>query len=149
LNRKIAFVNKGVLKSFITNPNGSTHIVAIAKEDYWVSDMHSIFAAEASKTTIQAVENAELFVFDYQILENLFPQIPSLEKHFRKLQQKRMLGSLIDRYNLISLNAEERYKLFIETQAEFHSRLPQKDIASYLGIFPESLSRIRRMLMDK
>jgi CRP-like cAMP-binding protein len=147
--RKIAFVNKGLFKAYFTNSEGVEHIITISQEDYWLSDMQTYITGKGSLSSIECIEDAELYCFDYDEIEKLFVAIPRFESHFRKMLQNRLVNLYNDRYDLISLSAEERYISFLNTYPELSQRISQKDIASFLGIFPESLSRIRRHLANK
>jgi CRP-like cAMP-binding protein len=145
-SNKFAYVTKGLFKHYITDGAQGQHILSFSKEDYWIADLHSCVKKMPSVSTIECLEDAELLVFDYDVLEQLFSEIPQLEGHFRKIMQNRLMSSQTDRFNQISLSAEQRYLVFTSNNQDLVQRISLKDIASYLGIFPESLSRIRRNL---
>jgi CRP/FNR family transcriptional regulator, anaerobic regulatory protein len=149
VSRKLAFVNKGLFKSYFTNSEGVEHIIQLSQEDFWLVDMQSYITAKASLSSIECIDEAELYCFDFEDIENLFVKIPRFESHFRLMLQNRIISLHNDRYNLISLSAEERYISFLNQNPEMSQRISQKDIASFLGIFPESLSRIRRHIANK
>lgn len=144
VNRQIGFINKGLFKTYITDQEGIKHNISFACEDFWITDLNSYVTSQGSLSAIECVEDAELFCFHYDDMEELYKKIPKLESHFRIMSQNRMVALYKDRFNLISLSAEERYIKFLNEFPIFVQRISQKDIASYLGIFPETLSRIRR-----
>jgi CRP/FNR family transcriptional regulator, anaerobic regulatory protein len=143
---KFAYVNKGLFKTFIVDGSGGQHVLSFSREDQWISDLHACVRKMPSVSTIECLQDAELLVFEYDELEKLFFEIPKLESHFRIIMQNRLMSSQSDRFNQISLSAEQRYLVFTANNQEIIDRISLKDIASYLGIFPESLSRIRRNL---
>jgi CRP-like cAMP-binding protein len=147
--RKLAFVNKGLFKTYFTSGEGAEHIIQLSEEEYWLADMQSYIQGIGSLSSIECIEDAELYCIDFEDIEKLFVKIPRFETHFRMMLQNRILTLHKDRFNLISLSAEERYIDFLNAKPEIAQRISQKDIASYLGIFPESLSRIRRHLANR
>jgi CRP-like cAMP-binding protein len=145
-SNKFAYVSKGLFKTYIVDGGGGQHVLSFSKEDYWISDLHACVRKMPSASTIECLQDSELLVFEYEDLERLFVEIPRLESHFRQIMQNRLMSSQSDRFNQISLSAEQRYLVFTANNQEIIDRISLKDIASYLGIFPESLSRIRRNL---
>ncbi len=147
--RTLAYVKKGLFKAYIIDHEGTNHNIGFYKEDFWISDSHSYNLGQGCLTNIVALEDSEIICFDHQEMEFLFKQIPKFESHFRCMLERRVAALAKDRFNLISLNAEQRYKQFITENEDLSNRITQKEIASYLGIFPESLSRIRRQMANK
>jgi CRP-like cAMP-binding protein len=143
---KFAYVSKGLFKTYIVDGSGGQHVLSFSKDDQWISDLHACVSKMPSVSTIECLQDAELLVFEYEELEKLFLEIPKLESHFRIIMQNRLMSSQSDRFNQISLSTEQRYLVFTANNQEIIDRISLKDIASYLGIFPESLSRIRRNL---
>src|SRR6187431_3441775 len=143
INRYDYFVNKGCLRTYTIDEKGLEHIVQFSIEDWWTGDMYSFLTQTPARYTIDALEDSELLCLEKNALEDLYIKVPKFEKFFRHLLQnafvsfqERVLGNL-------SQPADERYCTFITKYAEMEKRLPLKQIASYLGITPESLSRIR------
>jgi len=137
------FVNKGCLRTYTIDEKGLEHIIQFAIEDWWTGDMYSFLTQTPARFTIDALENSELLCLEKNALEELYTRIPKFERFFRHLLQnafvalqERIVGSL-------SQPADERYCTFITKYPDMEKRLPLKQIASYLGITPESLSRIR------
>jgi CRP-like cAMP-binding protein len=146
ISRYLYFVEKGALRSYTTDMHGTDHVVQLVIEDHWVSDLSSFVTQTPGKINIEAIEDSELLLLPHLELENLFEQIPPLERYFRHLYQRAYV-SLQQRYNsAVSNTAEDRYRLLISEFPQIATRIPLIYIASYLGITPESLSRIRKQI---
>ena len=142
--RNIYFVNKGCLRIFNTDDNGDDHIISFCPEYWWAVDISSFAEQEPAYYAIDALENTAIFYLDHSVLEQLYIDIPKLERFFRiltqngfNLYQRRITSSL-------SKTAEERYAQFQQQYAGLEQRIAQKHIASYLGITPVFLSKIRK-----
>ena len=140
------FVESGLLKSYSIDMSGKEHIIQFAPENWIVSDRSSVLFQEPSEFNIEAIENTTVVMFDENFvktaseisLDYLAFNQKSLHNHIRQ-QQKRI-------NRLLSATAQERYLNFIELYPDIQLRVPQWMIASYLGITPESLSRVRKEL---
>jgi CRP-like cAMP-binding protein len=120
--------------------------VQLVIEDHWVADLASFVTQTPGKIVIEAIEDSELLLLPHLELDCLLEQIPQLEKYFRHLYQRAYV-SLQQRYNsTVSNTAEDRYRLLISEFPQIATRIPLIYIASYLGITPESLSRIRKQI---
>ena len=118
-------------------------------EDWWVNDAYSALTQKPSTLYIEALEDTDVYFIDNQELEKLYAAIPKFERYFRILAQNRFIA-LQDRINgELSATAEERYLDLLDRYPTLPQRVPQQYIASYLGIQPPSLSRIRKNLADK
>jgi CRP-like cAMP-binding protein len=148
-NRNFYYVNKGLFKAYMTNEQGDKFNIQFFKEDYWMCDMNSYLTGDGSLTTIECIEHGEVASYTYAEIEEIMKNNHRFETYFRNLLHFRLVSMHKDRYNLISLSAEQRYIDFINKDQSLAERISQKDIASFLGIFPESLSRIRRQLYKK
>lgn len=137
------FVNKGCLRTYTIDEKGQEHIIQFAIEDWWTGDMYSFLTQTPGKYTIDALEDSELFCLEKNALEELYIKVPKFEKFFRHLLQNAFISLQERVISNLSQPADERYCTFITKYAEMEKRLPLKQIASYLGITPESLSRIR------
>jgi CRP-like cAMP-binding protein len=143
------FVEKGLLRSYTIDNSGKEHIIQFASENWIISDRSSIFFNEPSDFYIDAVEDTT-FVFLDQNFINLACEISvsfrlfndkALQNHIRHLQKRINL--------LLGASAEQRYLEFIKLYPDMLLRVPQWMIASYLGITPESLSRVRKELAKR
>jgi CRP-like cAMP-binding protein len=140
------FITKGCLKTYSIDKNGDEHVFQIAIEGWWVSDMYSHLTGEPATFTIEALEECELLILDLEARETIFKQIPNYERFHRILLERNYLATQRRVNSMLSSSAEERYLAFINKYPQIVQRVPQLVIASYLGIAPESLSRIRKHL---
>lgn len=149
VSRQECFVNKGCLRTYLVDDDGQEHIVQFAVEEWWTGDMHSFITGQPSLYHIDALEDCELLLIEKQAWEKMFADIPKFERFFRMLLQNAFISMQRRIAENMSLSAEERYMNFLQKYAHFEQRLPQRQIASYLGITPESLSRIRKQMLEK
>ncbi|MFK8060345.1 MAG: Crp/Fnr family transcriptional regulator [Polaribacter sp.] len=142
-------VISGCLKSYIISSAGKEHIIQFAPEDWFISDMESHTFSTESKIYIDAVEESEIEVLD----TSLFPKFEEMKSEMLVDVSIKLRNNLITTKNrlisLLSSTSEERYFEFTQTYPQLVQRLPQKLIASYLGMTPEHLSYIRGKLAKK
>ena len=138
------FVVSGCLKAYEIDDNGDEHIIQFAKENWWISDFKAFFEGGMASLNIDCIEASVVYGIEKQDLENLFIDVPKFDRFFRiKLTgayvalQNRILSSL-DKSN------SERYLDFQKAYPNLEQRIPNYMVANYLGIKPESLSRIRK-----
>lgn len=144
-----AYIVQGCLKKYYVDPQGNEVILQFAIEDWWISDISSFTEQIPSNLFIQAIEDTELLIIDHDSKELLFSEIPALERVFRLLVQ-RSYGVLENRlYATVAHPAEVRYHDFLDRYPGLPNRIPQAQIASYLGITPESLSRIKSRMLRR
>lgn len=147
--RQVFFVEQGVLRQYSIDEKGKEHILYFAPENWLVADRESIFFNEPGSYFIQALEDSKVTIIDQSFINDLAEHNPSfltfnnrlLHNHIRHLQ-KRIT-------QLLSATAEERYLDFTKIYPDILLRVPQAMVASYLGITPESLSRVRKDLAQK
>lgn len=145
----IAFVEKGALRQYSTDDEGGVHIVQFAIEGWTIGDMYSFITGEKAGYNIDAIEDSELVIIDRQANEEMLATIPKYETYTR-LQITGAYIAMQKRLNSITtLTLEERYKEFTKVYPNIHERFPQHMIASYLGLQPATLSRIRRRISEK
>lgn len=138
-----AYILKGCIRAYYTDKEGKETVLLFAVEDWWVSDLSSFMDRKPSNLYIETLEDCELLVIDFISKGILFESIPKFEKLFRILVQ-RSLGVLQQRfYASVSQTAEERYIHFTERYPQLLQRIPQHQIARYLGVSPEFLSKVR------
>ncbi|QWX83645.1 Crp/Fnr family transcriptional regulator [Cellulophaga sp. HaHaR_3_176] len=143
------FVEKGLLRYFSIDKKGKENVLQFAPENWFITDRESVYFNQPSKYYIDALEDAEVLVLEKDFVEKIAAQNNSfaafnnklLHNHIRNLQNRIQL--------LLSATAEERYLDFIKIYPDILLRVPQTLIASYLGITPESLSRVRKELATK
>ncbi|MEC5394269.1 Crp/Fnr family transcriptional regulator [Bergeyella sp. RCAD1439] len=147
--RFIYFVEKGLLRMYSVDRAGKEHIIQFAPENWMVSDRSSLYFNEKSFYYIDAVEDSRVLCLSPDFFLNLKKQYPDavgnndliLHKHIRNIQNR--VNSLL------AETAQERYLGFIRMYPNILQRVPQWMVASYLGITPESLSRVRKELVKK
>ena len=138
-----AFILKGCIRSYYLDTEGTETILLFAVEDWWVSDLTSFAERSPSNLFIETLEDSDLLSIDYYSKALLFEKIPAFERMFRLLVQ-RSLSVLQQRfYATVSQTAEERYLQFLEKYPLVAQRVPQHQIARYIGVSPEFLSKIR------
>ena len=147
--KSIAFVVQGCLRSYTIDDKGEEHVVQFAVEDWWISDLHSFLTGEPAVSNIDALEDSELLLLDRSSREELLIALPKFERFFRMLLEGNYIATQNRIADSISASAEERYLHFLKKYSGIVQRVPQNQIASYLGIAPASLSRIRRQLLEK
>jgi len=143
ISRHQYFVSKGCLRTYMIDEKGLEHIIQFAIEDWWTGDMYSFLTQTPARFTIDALEDTELLCLEKNALEELYIRIPKFERFFRHLLQNAFVALQERIIANLSQPADERYCTFITKYPDMEKRLPLKQIASYLGITPESLSRIR------
>ncbi len=143
------FVENGLFRQYALKENGKEHILSFAPENWLVTDRDSVYFNQPSSYSIQALEDSFVVLIDEKFMNQISELIPGfnefnnrlLHNHIRHLQDR--IGMLL------SATAEERYLNFVEMYPDILSRVPQTMIASYLGITPESLSRVRKEIIQK
>jgi len=138
------FITKGLLRSYSVDNNGDEHIIRFAMENWWISDRESMLTQQPSRFNIDAIEDSEVLLFDNGSTEMLMEKVPAFGKMIRDMLNKSLIASHNRILETISTTAEEKYANFMQRYPEFALRVPQAMIASYLGITPETLSRLRK-----
>ena len=141
--RYIHFVTKGCLRNYQIGIDGVIHISFFAIEEWWISDLSSFLTQEPATSFVDALEDTQVFSLSNDHYEQLFLNIPKFERFFRILHQKAYIAQNNRIMENISLTAKERYLNFLERSPSLSQRIPQKQIAAYLGITPEFLSMLR------
>ena len=139
-----AFVSKGFLRSYVIDNKGKEHIIQFAPENWWISDKIGMTKDAPATYSIDAIEDSELLTTDMQGHITMLQKIPGYAESFQKGMQKRTAAKDIRIVHSLSSTAEERYDDFLATYPTIAQRVPQHMLASYLGITPETLSRIRK-----
>lgn len=143
------FVESGLLRQYSIDEKGKEHTLHFAPEKWFVTDRESAYFNQPSKYYIQALEESVVVLIDKMLIQELSNKIPSFSDFNNRLLHNH-IRHLENRINfLLSASAAERYLHFIEMYPDILLRVPQTMVASYLGITPESLSRVRKELADK
>lgn len=142
----IAFIEKGALRSYLIDDKGVERIVQFALEEWTIADLYSFLTGEPATYNIEALENSELVLVSKQAHTELLNILPKYERYIR-LQITDAYIALQKRItSVISLELEERYTYFSTLYPNIVQRVPQHMIASYMGLTPETLSRVRRRI---
>lgn len=143
------FVKKGCLRSAYIDKNGEEYILQFAIEDWWITDFESFINETPAKLEIMALEDTELLQIDKQSLDELFNNYLKFEHFYRLMNERHFISIYQHLISFLSESAEDRYLNFVQEYPQFLNRIPQYEIASYLGITPEYLSKIRRKQAEK
>jgi len=143
------FVLSGCLKTFYIDNEGLEHIIMFAIENWWTADLGSFITQTPADLNVQCIENSELAQIHHDDLQQLYIQIPKLERFFRIIIQKAFVAAQKRIINNLSLPALERYTQFRDQYPKIDQRVPQYMVASYLGITKEFLSKIRHQLITQ
>lgn len=145
----VAFVEKGVLRSYTINEKGTEHIIQFALEGWTISDMYSFLTGEPARYTIDAIEDSELVLISKTAQEELLQQLPKYETYMRLQLTGAYIAMQRRLTSIISSTLEERYAAFMTQYPNIAQRVPQHMIASYMGLTPETLSRVRKKIALK
>ncbi|RYD58435.1 MAG: Crp/Fnr family transcriptional regulator [Sphingobacteriales bacterium] len=138
------FVSKGCLRSYEIDAKGQEHIIQFSVEEWWVGDMYSFLTGTPSRLNIDCLEDTEVIQFSKDQLEELYVRVPKFERYFRLLVQNAYIASQNRILSIMTKPALERYHEFLQKYPTIEQRVPNHQIASFLGITPESLSRLRK-----
>jgi CRP-like cAMP-binding protein len=145
----IAFVEKGVLRSYSIDEKGTEHILQFALEGWTISDLYSFLTGEAATYTIDALEDSELVLINKQAHEELLEKLPKYERYMRLQITNAYIAMQRRLTSIISQPLDERYKTLNAVYPHIVQRVPQHMIASYMGLTPETLSRVRRKMTKR
>lgn len=137
------FILQGCFRCFYINPKGMEQIINFAVENWWLTDFDSLLNKCASRLNIQALEEAVVLKITREKLELILLDHPSLERYFRIIYEKIRIADQRRMQFMFDLSGEELYDVFYEANPDFIQRVPQYMLASYLGLTPQFLSKIR------
>jgi CRP-like cAMP-binding protein len=143
------FIIKGLSRTYRVDEKGHEHILRFTPEDWWTGDLASFLSGGPSIYNVDCLEDTEVLRISLNDLEMLFEKVPKMNKYFRVLYQRSIISYSLRLSSTLSKSARERYEEFIKRYPQIGQRVPNHQIASYLGITPQSLSRIRNQSMQK
>lgn len=141
-----AFIEKGILRSYTTDAKGNEHIIQFAFEGWWITDLSSFLIGENSTYTIEAIEDSELLLLTAAAREELMNALPVFERYQRLLLENAYIALQARVNSALTATAEEKYTKLTIAYPNIVARVPQHMIASYLGLTPETLSRVRKQI---
>ncbi|HYG01188.1 MAG TPA: Crp/Fnr family transcriptional regulator [Chryseosolibacter sp.] len=147
--RHTTFIVDGALKGYTVDKDGGEHVINFALQDWWIADMYSLLSQKPGVLTIEAITDSEMLMLPHDKQESLYQQVPKFERFFRILVQNALVANQQRIINNLSLTAEERYQHFTTKYPFILDCAPLHSIASYLGMTPEFLSKIRRRMAGK
>jgi len=143
------FVNSGLLRSFNINDNIVEHVLQFACEGWWIGDMYSLLSQKPGNLFIEVMEDSEIVLLPKENQEKLYTEIPKLERFFRILTENSLVSNQERLMDNLSLTAEERFEKFCKKYPTLIQKVPQKQIASYIGVTPEFFSKMKARLLKK
>ena len=141
-NKYSAFVTSGCLRSYTVDKNGFEHILQFAPQDWWITDMASFLHNLPGTLFIDAIWESEVILIQRSGVEKLYQAIPQFERYFRILAQNALVTYQRRLMDNLSLTARERYDHFCGSYPSLIETLPQKQVAAYIGVTPEFLSKM-------
>lgn len=149
LHKGQAFVTEGCLRSYTLDHNGFEHILQFAPPGWWIGDMQSLLEQSPAKLNIDAVQNSAYLFITRSDLDRLYLEIPQLERYFRQLLERSLVTYQNRLLDNLSLSARERYENFCRSYPSLILELPQKQVASFIGVTPEFLSKMLNQPISK
>lgn len=141
------YVVSGCLKAYYLDENGDKHIIQFAVEDWWISDFEAFFNKVPAKLFVETIEDSVLLAINREALEVLYTRIPKFERFFRIKTTNAFVSLRTRILSTLQKSGKERYLEFCESYPKIEQRVPNYHIANYLGLKPESLSRIRKEVL--
>ena len=146
--RYLIFANSGYLMTCYTDKDGIEHVIQFAAEGWWSGDTYSLSSLPTTPFTTKGLSDGEALLLPRLAHDYLLDHFPKFERYFRLIFHKGLMRQQLRYIEGFSTSAEERYQSFVQTYPTIIREVPQKYIASYLGITPEFLSRIRKKLAN-
>lgn len=138
------FIVKGAAKTFTVDEKGHEHILKLSVENWWLADFESFYKLTPSRFNIEALEDMEILQISNAVVEEYIKPIPAFSEMQNVLSQNNTIAAQKRMQSSISQTGEERFQELVDNYPHFLQRFPQNLIASYLGLTPETLSRIRK-----
>ncbi len=143
------FVVQGCLRTYLIDASGKEHTMQFAVTGWWVSDYIAYYRNTTSIFYVECLEDCTLLQIGKSQLPHFFDKIPAIERYFRKQLENAFAAFQLRILSSLNMSAEERYAQFISTYPDIEKRVKNYQIASYLGVTPESLSRLRKLRLSK
>lgn len=147
--RHAAFVNSGCLRSYSIDENGFEHILQFAPSGWWITDMYSLLTQKPGNLFIEAAEDTDALMLSRADQERLFRLVPKFERFFRIITENSLVASRERVLDNLSLTALQRYEKFCSVYPSIIDSVQQKHVASYIGVTPEFLSKLKKQRRAK
>src|SRR5688500_6196855 len=134
------------MRTYYVDKDKDEHVIYLAIEDYWSGDLYSFWSQKPALYYIEALEQTTLLRIEKSDVELLLERVPKFERFFRILLKNSLVAQQHRIVQNLSFTAEERYLQFREKYPRLELRIPQKHIASFLGVTPEFLSTLRKKM---
>lgn len=144
-----AFVCEGLLRRYSVDDKGIEHVIQFCPENWWAGDRMSLMDGTPSRYNIDAIENSVVLLIEKRNFELICQKIPAFNNLINMILQRSLNAAQERIHVVISLSAEEKYLDFLNTFPNLANRVPRYMLASFLGITPETLSRIRNLVANK
>lgn len=143
ISKHSAFVLNGCLRGYTIDSNGFEHVLSFAPTDWWIADMYSLLSQKPGTLNIEAMIDTEVALISKTNQDIMYKKVPKLERFFRIIIEKSLVAYQQRLNDNLSLTATERYLKFCKTYPQLINNIPQKQIAAYIGVTPEFLSKLR------
>mgnify|MGYP003416845173 FL=1 len=149
VQKHAVFVTEGCLRSYSIDKNGFEHVLQFAPAGWWIGDIRSLVTQQPGILNIDAIDDSEIILLLRSDLETIYTSIPKMERFFRILAENSLATYQHRLIDNLSLSAMERYTNFCSLYPSLIEYLPQKQVASYIGVTPEFLSKMLSQAMPK
>lgn len=136
------FVKQGCLRGYTIDKQGTEHNITFAPAGWWIADLYSLFTGNPGQLFIETTSDSTIQLLSRVKQELLFSDIPKFERFFRILTENALVSNQQRVIDNLSLSAQDRYLKFCERYPTLINDLPQKHIASYIGVTPEFFSKM-------
>jgi len=142
ITKAAVFVTSGLLRMYSIDKNGFEHILQFAPPGWWIGDIKSYITQQPGSLYIDALEDSEVLLLEKKHLDNLYEKVPAFERFFRILAENALATYQQRLIDNLSLPAIDRYNNFCRLYPSLIECLPQKQVAAYIGVTPEFLSKM-------
>lgn len=139
------YLNEGLFRYYIFDDSGNEHTIDLIAQNNWFGDAEAFLSRRPAGINIEAIEDCQVFALSYEDLHRFYDEIPMFERAVRKIIERYFVKALQrgKKVNRAGYSAQERYQEFLRSQPKLGNRVPAIYLSSYLGITPETLSRLR------
>lgn len=149
INRYTNFITAGAARVYYIDRSGQEHVIQLGIEGWWVGDYPSFISQKPGFLYTEALKPIEMLSISYENMQVLYEQVPKMERFFRLITQRAYSAFQQRMLQNLSMDAEARYLAFRESYPDLDLRIPQKHVASYLGMSAEFLSKIKKRVAQR